>query len=110
MKPNTNTIRRLNDEFRSRQAPTGKVMITAGIQALGNIAVTTIYRTVVEFNEFTPDNDPHKEHDFGTFDFEGQRIYWKIDYYDLSLTRGSDDPADPSITTRVLTIMLAEQY
>ncbi len=110
MNTKTDTIRRLNDNFRSRRPTTGKVMITAGIQALGKEAVATICRTVAEFDDFTPDNDPHKEHDFGAFDFEGRRIFWKIDQYDLSLTKGSENPADTSITTRVLTIMLAEEY
>jgi hypothetical protein len=110
MNNKTDTIRHLNDEFRSGQSTTGNVMITAGIQALGNVAVAIICQTVAEFNDFTQDNDPHKEHDFGAFDFEGQRIFWKIDYYDLSLTKGSQNPADPSVTTRVLTIMLAEEY
>jgi hypothetical protein len=69
----------------------------------------------MEFDEFTPDNDPHHEHDFGGFEYEGRRIFWKIDYYDrASLGTGSDmgseDPSDPAKTLRVLTIMLAEEY
>ena len=59
---------------------------------------------------FTEDNDPHGEHDFGSFDHDGERIFWKIDYYDAACEFGSEDPAEPAKTTRVLTIMLAEEY
>ncbi len=62
------------------------------------------------FDEFTPDNDPYGEHDFGSVSVRGTKLFWKIDYYDLSLNFGSKDPADPAQTTRVLTIMLAEEY
>ena len=62
------------------------------------------------FNDFTPDNDPYGERDFGAFTHKGQRIFWKIDYYSPDLSRHSDDPAEPAQTVRVLTIMLAEEY
>jgi hypothetical protein len=59
---------------------------------------------------FTNDNDPYGEHDFGAFDVDGARLFWKIDYYDRSLSGGSPDPTDPAVTCRVLTIMLAWEY
>ena len=62
------------------------------------------------FNTSTEDNDPHGEHDFGAFEHNSERIFWKIDYYDRTLSRGSDDPSDPVHTVRVLTIMLASEY
>jgi hypothetical protein len=31
-------------------------------------------------------------------------------YFDADLQYGSDDPADPAVTTRVLTILLPEDY
>jgi hypothetical protein len=37
---------------------------------------------VAAFDSFNEDNDPHREHDFGSFDYDGQRIFWRIDYYD----------------------------
>jgi hypothetical protein len=52
----------------------------------------------------------HREHDFGSFELAGETFFWKIDYYNNDLVAGSEDPADPSKTTRVLTIMLAEEY
>ncbi len=110
MNAKSDQIRQLNDEFRTGQLPDGKVMVTAGIKAMGETAVSAIYRQVREFDDFSEDNDPYHEHDFGKVDYEDTRIFWKIDYYDLTLTKGSEDPADPSITTRVLTIMRAEEY
>jgi hypothetical protein len=65
---------------------------------------------VRRFSEFGPDNDPHGEHDFGVFEHDGHRFFFKIDYYDPDLRFGSEDPTDPEKTTRVLTIMLAEEY
>ena len=56
------------------------------------------------------DNDPHGEHDFGSFELCGRKLFWKIEYYDPDLQHGSEDPADPAKTMRVLTVMLAEEY
>jgi len=69
-----------------------------------------IMRRVHTFVAFTPDNDPYCEHDFGSFDYAGKTIFWKIDLYDRDLKFGSPDPADETVTTRVLTVMLAEEY
>lgn len=65
---------------------------------------------VATFTDFSADTDPHGEHDFGSFELAGRRFFWKIDYYDARMEFGSEDPADLSKTTRVLTIMLAEEY
>ena len=100
-------IRRLNDH--ARKSLTGcRLMITAGIQALGGIE--DIISKVQSFDDFTDTNNPYQEHDFGSFEFAGKRIFWKFDYYDQSMTAASPNPADLSITERVLTIMLAEEY
>jgi len=77
---------------------------------LGPKAVTRIVKTIAVFDDFCHANDPHEEHDFGAFDADGHKVFFKIDYYDESLTYHSPDPADPSVTRRVITIMLAEEY
>ncbi len=83
-------------------------MLTAGL--VGRSDTQSIIERVQSFDTFDAGNDPHHEHDFGGFEFGGETIFWKIDYYDPTLTTGSDDPANPAVTTRVLTIMLAREY
>jgi hypothetical protein len=112
-------IAELNDQFRKtvglpvlKQQPVpGMAVMTAGIDALSLLQKTSILQRVREFDVFTEENDPYKEHDFGLIAVEDVgSVYWKIDYYDASLTYGSEDPADPAITMRVLTILLASEY
>jgi len=86
------------------------LFITAGIALKSPEEQSEIMGRVFEFSDFAEDNDPHGEHDFGAFDVFGERIFWKIDYYDLDMNHGSPDPADPMVTTRVLTILLADEY
>lgn len=108
-RPDRARIRALNDLLRVRHRG-GVVMITAGVKEMGTRAVRRILHQVATFDAFTTENDPYGEHDYGSFLFEGQRIAWKIDYYDATLTGGSPAPADPDRTTRVLTVMLVEEY
>ena len=102
-------IRELNDKLRS-QMTGGLIHMTDGIAALGLPMVNAIFKAVAAFTAFTEDNDPWGEHDCATMEVEGQRIIWKIDYYDRSRTYHSPDAADPKVTVRVLTIMLAQEY
>ena len=81
-----------------------------GISALPKAGQSAIREQVERFGSFIEDNDPHGEHDFGAFKHKDHSIFWKIDYYDHTLTWGSEDPADPAKTSRVLTIMLAEEW
>jgi hypothetical protein len=105
------TIRRLNDAFRrSLSGGGGQRFITAGIVALPAQDKAAILAKVMLHSEFTEDDDPHGEHDFGAFDHNGERIFWKIDCYDPTMQFGSEDPADEAKTVRVLTIMLASEY
>lgn len=103
-------IRELNDLARTAMGVAGKLVQTAGISALDPMEQSAIREKVEKFNRFEPGNDPYGEHDFGSFEHGEWKIFWKIDYYDKTLTYGSEHPEDPSQTTRVLTIMLAEEY
>src|SRR4249920_4281136 len=109
MATKTARIRALNDQLRQHLSG-GAAVITLGVAALGAEAVERIVKTIAVFDDFCHANDPHEEHDFGAFDADGQRVFFKIDYFDESLSYHSPDPADPSVTKRVITIMLAEEY
>ena len=102
-------IRELNDAFRTTFSG-GRVMLTVGVDSLPSDVKAKVLRSVASFSTFTADNDPRGQHDFGNFEVGGKRFFWKIDYYDRALEFGSDNPSDPAKTTRVLTIMLAEEY
>jgi uncharacterized protein DUF3768 len=110
-------IAELNDRFRTADPngdpagrSLGRTVITSGVNALGLASGLAILEKVMTFDSFTEDNDPYGEHDFGSFEHAGHRVFWKIDYFSRDLKHGSEDPADPSQTVRVLTIMLAEEY
>lgn len=109
---NSETLAQQNDAFRSVLGAHGggKIVMTRGIQSLEPKARQAIFTMVKTFNTFSEENDPYGEHDFGSFSYEGEKIYWKIDYYDSTLERGSEDPADPEQTVRVLTVMLSHEY
>jgi hypothetical protein len=109
MDAKTTRIRTLNDELRHKLTD-GTAVMTPGIAALGAEAVECIVKTIAVFDDFCHANDPHQEHDFGSFDAEGHVIFFKIDYYDPDLTYHSTDPSDPAVTRRVITIMLADEY
>lgn len=102
-------IRELNDQFRTTGLG-GRVTITRGIFELGQETVSIITKAVRSYDDFSPDNDPYGEHDFGSFELYSHGLYWKIDYYDLTLECGSEDASNPEVTSRVLTIMLKEEY
>jgi hypothetical protein len=102
-------IRVLNDNFRSTFLG-GQVVMTSGVAELELDVKARVLLEVQRFCDFNAYNDPYGEHDFGWFDVAGERFYWKIDYYDHDLIGGSEDPADPEKTTRVLTIMFASEY
>jgi hypothetical protein len=102
-------VRVLNDNFRSTFVG-GRVLMTQGVNALPIDTKARVLLAAQRFDEFSADNDPHREHDFGSFEVEGETYFWKIDYYALDMDGGSEDPADPEKTTRVLTIMRADEY
>ncbi len=102
-------IRVLNDNFRSTFVG-GQVVMTQGVAELPLDTKARVLLAVQSFSNFTKDNDPHGEHDFGSFIVAGETYFFKIDYYALDMQCGSEDPADPNVTTRVLTIMCADEY
>jgi hypothetical protein len=108
-------IRALNDAFRTQPfigaaLASNELVITRGVADYGNDFADRAVTAVRRFSNFTEDNDPYGEHDFGSFDLDAVKLFWKIDYYDRKLEYGSPDPADPAVTRRVLTILLAEEY
>jgi hypothetical protein len=109
-------IRALNDAFRTQRSLIGPaiadntLVITSGVAAHGNDFIDRAVHAVREYSAFTEGNDPYGEHDFGSFELDGENLFWKIDYYDRLLEWGSPDPADPDVTRRVLTILLADEY
>lgn len=102
-------IKILNDKFRKTLLG-GKVMLVRGIYSKGQAVINDILNSVKTFNNFNKQNDLYNEHDYGSFLYDGQKIMWKIDYYDRNLRFLSDDPADITKTIRVMTVMLAEEY
>lgn len=105
----TTKIRTLNDALRETLTG-GQILMTSGVSGRGPAFVAAAPEAVHTFKDFSPDNDPHEEHDFGAFDLDGEKLFWKIDYYDLSMSFHSEDSADAAKTKRVLTVMLAEEY
>ena len=111
------TIAELNDLFRKNPTPIigkpqvpGKLLTTQGISALSQEDQASILAKVRDFSDFTEENDPYGEHDFGLLEHQDQKIFWKIDYYAPDMNSGSEDPADLGQTIRVLTVMLADEY
>lgn len=107
--PSAHRIARLNDKLR-KTALGGQVVVTRGVTALPGFDAAELMAAVSKFDSFDEANDPHGEHDFGGLDLWSVELLWKIDYYDKELTNASRDPADESVTARVLTVMLAEEY
>ena len=109
MTTKTEAIRMLNDELRQNLSA-GTALITVGVVALGADAVARIVKTIAVYDDFCHANDPYEEHDFGSFEVDGNKLFFKIDYFNSTLTVHSPDPSDPAVTKRVITIMLAEEY
>jgi hypothetical protein len=120
------TIRRLNDAARERPGSGSIANVTSGFHALPDADRFAALAAIIAFSKFDGDNDPYGEHDFGTVyrlasgawtqdrpddaDTITETVFWKVDYYDTSLTFGSEAPWNPEQTKRVMTIMLASEY
>ena len=106
---------RQNDAFRTGMVVggcpfPGTVVTTSGVSDRGRGFVTDAILAAAFDTEFSEDNDPWGTRDFGTITVQGERLYWKIDYYDADREYGSDDPSDPVLTHRVLTLLFPSEY
>ena len=99
----------LNDQLR-RFHTGGRIMITKGVVAEGEAFLTNALLMIAAFDDFSEANDPYGERDFGALTVGFERLFWKIDYYDPSLTSAAVDPAQSDGCVRVLTVMKAEEY
>ena len=107
--PRAEAIAQLNDQLR-KTGTGGMIVITRGVKHLTGFDAERLAEALAAYDEFDADGDPHGERDFGTLTLFGADTIWKVDYYDTAMEFGSDDPADPNFTTRVLTVMLAGEW
>lgn len=105
----TVAIRTLNDQLRCRLEG-GQIMMTQGVNSLADETLHRVLHAVQGFDDFTEDNDPYGTHEFGMIEVDNERVMFKIDAYDANHEYGSPDPADPEVTRRVMTILLASEY
>jgi hypothetical protein len=103
------SISRLNDLLRTHGIG-GKVVATPSVVSLSADTRAEVLNAIRNFDTFSEDNDPYGEHDFGSVEVSGDKFFFKIDYYDPTMERHSDNPADPSRTLRVMIIMRADEY
>ncbi|WP_252734034.1 DUF3768 domain-containing protein [Paracoccus marinaquae] len=109
-------IARQNDLFRlglvegMPAGMTGRVFMTPGIANRGPVFQSLCLVAVATFSDFTEDNDPYGDHGFAALTVNEVRIYFKIDLYDETCAFGSEEPANPGRTTRVLTVLLPSEY
>lgn len=103
-------IAQLNDLFRKGDHTLGRVHTSQIVNGLSSEEQQELFRLVRTFDDFTEDNDPYGEHDYGRVELKGEQYLWKIDYYDKSLKYGSEEPGNTAVTTRVLTLMHSSEY
>jgi hypothetical protein len=103
-------IAELNDRFRKGDMSLGQYKMTQGVNALEPEKRLELIQLVQDFDSFYPGNDPYGERDFGKVTLDDESYYFKIDYYDPTLTHHSEDPASPNATRRVLFLMRTDEY
>ena len=105
-------IAELNDQLRQNLFTPGQnqVFISNRVNSLPYLERARLLDKVQKFNDFNEANDPYQEHDFARIEHRGINYLFKIDYYNKTMDAGSEDPSNPDITTRVLTIMRADEY
>ena len=107
--PRAEKIARLNDQLRTTGTG-GTLMITQTVRRMTGFRADALLAALASYDGFDADNDPHGERDFGDVTLFGADLLWKVDYYDLDLKYGANDPADPHLTRRVLTVMTAADW
>lgn len=124
MTDHTAEIRRLNDLARTRPETVNATWVmTQGVAALlagdedaadaapqAQARVAQLRAALASFADFSEDNDPHGEHDFGTIEMSGAKLFWKIDYYHPDRDTYAPVPFNIELCRRILTVMLAEEY
>ncbi len=105
----TTAIRHLNDALR-QTFEGGQVLMTPGVTGLASQTLARVLVAVRDFDDFSEDNDPFQTHEFGMVDVDGEHVMFKVDAYDENMEYGSPNPADPEVTRRVMTILLASEY
>lgn len=108
-KDETTAIRELNDKLR-QSFEGGQVLMTQGVSALAGNTLAQVLLAIRDFDDFTEENDPYGTHEFGSVQIAGETVFFKIDAYDENMEYGSPNPADPEVTRRVMTILLASEY
>lgn len=108
-KNRTRQISEINDQVRQTLLR-DCLLLTIGVQGLAQTTQAKIFAAIETYDDFKEANDPHGEHDFGELEVDRNQLFWKIDYYDNELEYHSPDVLDRSVTRRVLTVMLAEEY
>lgn len=103
-------IRVLNRKYRKLVPLSPDLMITSSVQNVLGDFLSELFIAIRDFDDFNEGNDPHGEEDFGSVTVRKREFWWKIDYYDKNLEWGSSDPSDPSVTRRVMTVFLPEEY
>jgi hypothetical protein len=107
----TTTIAEINDRFRQNGGdPLGRTVFTQQVAAMPSQDRAAILLSIKLFDDFSEENDPYGEHDFGSVDHQGETYFWKFDYWDENYECGSEDPSDLAKTRRVLTIMHSSEY
>ncbi len=104
MKHKTEVVRKLNDLGRTTARGT-EFMTTPKVYTMPFLDYVAVIGLMKAYDDFTESNEPHGEHDFGSFYYRDRKYLWKFDYYDLNREFASPDPADPKVTRRVLTLM-----
>ena len=105
-------IAELNDQLRQNLFTPGlnRVFVSAAVSSLPYLERALLLDKVQKFNDFNESNDVYQEHDFSRIEHNGITYFWKIDYYNKTMDAGSENPADETITIRVLTIMRSDEY